>query len=91
MRVGKEEREVNCLAIDTAGPFIDGWELIGPGKPLKMRFVLVGAFRYRPILDMGNEIEDDSENHPVKLSPQCHQSPHHSNLPGLLDCLLWKL
>ena len=45
MRVSQERRELNGLAIDTTGPFIPGWELIGPGKPLRMNYVLVGAFK----------------------------------------------
>ena len=83
MRVADEQREVNCLAIDTAGPFVPGWELIGPGKPLKMKWALIGAYRYRPETDLGPEVPPNPENVPaisidapdVKPAPRSRARP----------------
>ena len=31
---------------------MDGWAIVGPGKPLKLKYFVVGAFRYAPIQDL---------------------------------------
>ena len=31
---------------------MDGWAIVGPGKPLKLKYFVVGAFRYAPKQDL---------------------------------------